>query len=62
LFIKNQGYVQSSVSKLLQRSTSIDTQHVQVVYKQPDKLQKYLYTELSSHFHENISWFGLVSL
>ena len=35
LFIKNQGYVQSNLSKLLQRSTGIDTQHVQVVYKEP---------------------------
>jgi hypothetical protein len=42
LFINNlymlcvyKGYVPSNLSKLLQRSTSIDTQHVQVVSKEP---------------------------
>jgi hypothetical protein len=35
LCVKNQGYVQSNLSILLQRSTSIDTQHVQVVSKEP---------------------------
>jgi hypothetical protein len=35
LCVYTQGYVQSNLSKLLQRSTSIDTQHVQVVSKEP---------------------------